>query len=83
MRNNKNTHVYMQAAANVMFTQIHANKAITLFGERAIVDMIKEFKQLYEGDMPINPVVIPLNPDELTDTERMKAIEDMKLMKEK
>ena len=46
--NNRNTHAYTQAAANRMFMQIHANKVIKLFGERAIVEMIKGFKKLYE-----------------------------------
>ena len=39
--NNTNTHAYMQAAVNVVFMHIHANKGIKLFGERAIVSMIK------------------------------------------
>ena len=38
--NNINTHAYMKAAANVMFTQIHAWKIIKLFGERGIAATI-------------------------------------------
>ena len=57
----------MQAEVNVMFTYMHSNKGIKLFCERSIAAMIKEFKQLYEGSMPVKPVVVPLNTDELTD----------------
>ena len=66
--NNKNTHAYMQTAVNVMFRKMYAKKIINMFGERYIAAMIKEFKTLYEGEMPRNPLVVPLNPDELTDT---------------
>ena len=41
MMNNKNTHAYMQAAVNVIFTQMHENKGITLFCERTMAVMIK------------------------------------------
>ena len=37
----ENTHAYMQAAVMVMFTHMHAKKGTKLFGERAIVAMIK------------------------------------------
>ena len=43
--------------------------------------MIKGFKKLYEGLMPVNTVVIPLNPDELTDAERRQSIEAVNLIK--
>ena len=39
--NNKNMHAYMQAAVNVIFTQMHAKKGIKIFGERGIAAMIK------------------------------------------
>ena len=73
----------MQAAANVIFTNMYAKKGIKLFGEKAISAMIKKFKQLYEGAMSVNLVVIPSDTDELTDIERRKAIESMNLTKEK
>ena len=81
--NNKNTHAYMQAAVKMMFTHMHAKKGIKLFGESDISAMIKEFKQLDEGDMPIKPVVIPLNPDKLTDEERRQKLEAANLIKGK
>lgn len=56
-------HACMQAAVNVVFTQIHAKIGINMSGERAIASMIKEFKQLDEGVMPGNMVVIPLKPN--------------------
>ena len=64
-----------------MFTQMHSKKLMKLFGERAIAAMIKLFKKLDEGAMPGNPVVIPLNPDEITDSERRQALEVVKLIK--
>ena len=39
--NNKNKHEYIQAAVNIMFTQIHKKKGIKLFGESYIYSMIK------------------------------------------
>ena len=39
--NNKNTHLYMQTAVNMMFTQMHAKKGIKMFGERYIEEIIK------------------------------------------
>ena len=49
--NNKNTHAYMQAAVNVMFTYMNAKKGINIFYERCISAMIKQFKLLDEGEM--------------------------------
>ena len=57
----------MQAYLNLVFARIHAYKVIKLFGERYIATMIKWFKKFGEGSIPGDPVVIPLNPDELTD----------------
>ena len=79
--NNTNTHAYIQAAVNVLFTQMHTKKGIKLFCDRDISAMIKEFKQLDEGAMPGNLVVIPLNPDELTDAESRQAPEAANLIK--
>ena len=45
--NNINIHAYMNTVANVMFMQIHSKKGIKLFGEREILEMIKQLKQLY------------------------------------
>ena len=79
--NNKNTHAYMQAAVNVVFTQIHENKGINMFGERAIAETIKELKKLDEELMPVKTVVIPLKPDELTDVESSQSLEAVNLSK--
>ena len=74
---------YMQAAVNVVFMQMHANKGIKLFGEMDIAATIKELKKLYEGAMPGNTVVIPIDPDELTDAEMRQVLEAVNLTKEK
>ena len=73
----------MQAAVNVIFNQIYATKGIKLFGERSIADMMKEFKQLYEGAIPGKSLVVQLNPDELIDAENSQALEDVNIIKEK
>ena len=49
-----------------MFTKMHARKVIKFFGERAMAAIIKEFKQLDEGEIPVKLVVILLNLDEIT-----------------
>ena len=73
----------MKASVKVMFTQMHANKGIDLFGESYIEEMIKEFKQLDEGEMTGNNVAIPLNPYKLTNAEISQALESVNLTKEK
>ena len=72
--NNKNTHAYMQSEANVMFMQMQANKGINTFGERDITSIMKDFKQLYEGEMSGKPVVIPIKPYELKYEESIQAL---------
>ena len=72
--NNTDTHAYMQAAVNVMFTQMYANKEINMFGERDVSEMIKQFKQLDEGEIQEKPVVITLNPEEITYPERRQEL---------
>ena len=57
----------MQAAVNVVFTEMQENKGIKLFGGRDILKMIKEFKKLNKWAIPVNQVIIPLNPDKLND----------------
>ena len=44
----------------VMFTQTNAKKGIRIFGERAIIAMFKEYKQLDDGPVTGKPVILPL-----------------------
>ena len=44
---NEDVDIYQSLSQKVMFTQINAKKGIKLFWEIAIVDMFKEYKQLY------------------------------------
>ena len=81
INNNTNTYAYMKAAVNVIFIQKHANKGIKLFGERYIAEMIKGYKKTVEGEIPVNWVVIPLNPDELTDIDERQSLEAVNLIK--
>ena len=59
---------------NVLFTKMYAKKGINLFGERDTAEIIKELKQLYEGEMPGNPVVIPLNHDKIEYSEMRQSL---------
>ena len=68
---------------HVLLTQVSAVKGFKLFGERAVSAMIKELKQLNDGAMPNRPVVVPQNPDVLTQDEKDRALEAVNLIKEK
>ena len=56
---------------------------IKIFGEKAIVDMFKEYKQLYDGRMSVKPVVAPFNTDGLIPLYRKKVSKAVILIKEK
>ena len=43
----------------------------------------KGIKNIYKGAMPGNPVVITINPDELTDAESSQALYSVNLINEK
>ena len=45
-----------------MFTQMQAKAGIEKFGEEAVAALIKEFKQLDQGEIPGKMVVCPVNP---------------------
>ena len=72
MVNNTNIDAYIKAVVKVLFTHMHAKNETSFFGERDIAAMVKEFKQLDEGGIPVNPVVIPLNSYEIIDSEKRK-----------
>ena len=80
---NEDVDTYQSLSHKVMFTQMNAKKGITLFGERAIAAMFKEYKQLEDGPMPGKPVLAPFNPDGLTPLDEKKTLEAVKLIKEK
>ena len=50
----------------VMFTQMTEKEDIKQFGEVVIAEIIKEFKHLDEGEIPLKPVVVPMDPYLLT-----------------
>ena len=75
MMNNANTHTYMQAAVNVLFTHIN-----TIFGERDKAVMIKELKQLDEREIQLNIMVLSLNPDKIIEKERRQALDAVNLI---
>ena len=57
---------YFHKAVGVMFTQMTEKDDIKHFGEVAIAKIIKEFKHLDEGEIPLKPVVVPMDPYLLT-----------------
>ena len=50
----------------LMFTQMTEKEDIKTFGEVVIAEIIKEFKHLDEGEIPLKPVVVPMDPYLLT-----------------
>ena len=66
-----------------MFTQISAKKGMKQFGERAVVDMFKEYQQLNDGAMAGNTVFGTINNEVLSSEYRKKALEAENLIKEK
>ena len=41
----------MKVATDIMFTQMSVNDSINKFGEKTVVDMIKEYRQIDKGTM--------------------------------
>ena len=70
-------HQFFQIVVNILFLspQMSARKGIKQFGERAIVAMIKEFRQLDAGAFPGKPVVEPVAYKDLTEEEIRMAME--------
>ena len=71
------------AQAQMKHKDIPASKAFKVIGEKAIAAIVKEFKQLNDGAMPGKPVIGEVNPDKLTDEEKLKALSAVNLVKEK
>ena len=55
-----------EKAVGVMFTQMSANRGIKLFSQRAVAAIFKELKQLNDGVLPGNPVIVPIDIESLT-----------------
>ena len=70
-------------ATKVMFTQMNAKEGIKRFGDRAIAALFKEYKQLDEGATKGRPVVVPIDPDQLTHEQKKQALYAVNLIKEK
>ena len=62
---------------------MHATVGIQKHGEKAVAMIIKELKQLNDGVVPNKPVVIPINPDELTESDKKQALDAVTLIEEK
>ena len=60
----------MTTATNFMFNQMHAQKGIKCFGERAIAALVKEFKQLDTGVLPGKSNLGPIDPNILNLEEK-------------
>ena len=70
-------------AVGVMFTQMLASRGIKLFGEKAVSAIFKEVKQLNDGILPGNPVIVPIDIESLTEEDKRKALEAVNLIKVK
>ena len=67
-----------------MFTQVSAREGIRRWGDTAIAAIIKELKQLQEGAMPGKPVIEAMNPDDMTNEDKMKrTLEAVTVIKQK
>ena len=73
----------LNIAVNACFASMHASVGIRKHGEKAIVMIIKELKQLNDGVIPNKPVVIPINPDILYKNEKMQVLDAVTLIEEK
>ena len=60
-----------------------AKAGIKKFGDKAIVSMISEYRQLNEGPMPRKSIFGYINPDNLSRNEKKRALEAINLMKKK
>ena len=74
---------WMRKTVHILLTQMSATKGFKMFGESALAAMVKELKQLNNGTMPNKPVIVPINPDSLTEDEKTQALEAVNLIKQK
>ena len=70
-------------ALSVMFTQISASRGIKLFGKKAVTAIFKELKQLNDGVLPGNQVIVPIDIESLTEEDKRKSLEAVNLIKVK
>ena len=70
-------------AIGIMFTQMSASRGIKLFGEKAVLAIFKELKQLNDGVLPRNPVIVPIGIESLMEADKKKALEAVNLIKVK
>ena len=73
----------MKTAVNTCFASMHASKVIKKHGERAVAIIIKESKQLNDGDVPGKPVVEPIDVMTLQEKEKGQALDAVTLIEEK
>ena len=57
-----------------------AYKGFKEFGEQAVAATMKELVQLDQGAMPREPLVIEINPDQLTQKQKKKAFDTVNIM---
>jgi len=73
--NGSDTH---RIVVDLMFNQMTASKGIKLFGERAILAVLEEYRQLYNME-----VFSRINVDKLTMKQKRQALRSINLIKEK
>ena len=70
-------------ALGVMFTQMSANRGIKLFCEKTVAVIFKQLKQLNDGVLPSNPVIVPIAIESLTEEDKRKSLEAVNLIEVK
>ena len=57
-----------------------AYKGFKEFGERSVAAMMKELVQLDQGAVPGKPVVVEIDPDQLSPEEKRRALDAMNII---
>ena len=77
------THNYMSAELDLLFTLIQAFRVFNLFGEIEVVSMVNELKQLDKGAIPGKKVIAVINPDLLLSSDKEKSMDVVNPIKKK
>ena len=64
------THAYMDTALIGMFTHMQASRGFEMFGEIVAAKMVKELKRLDEGAIMLKKLIVAINPDVLSSSDK-------------
>ena len=77
------THIYINAEVNVMFTKTQSFKGFKLFDQISVAAMVKYLKQLDEGTVSGKKVVSEISPDVMSSSDKKKALDAVNIIKKK